>query len=764
MADDFDTSKWEIVPSPSGGGASAFDPAKWEVVKGPASTLPPVPSPGAVAEQAGNAVVNFLKPPDPRTHPVEFGLYGLQNAMPFLGAIPGLGGLAAEGLPGMLIRLGATTAVGTAAAGLSGRPMGSAAVESALVGAGGEAVPALGRKLSGLSAAEKAATSMAGEQIADITAQKAVENQLGMTAQQAQGLAKGGGAAQLAGGKRAYREGAEAAVREVGDKYEPIYGPLENQPVAADELLKVGSGSKAAKQWLVGKGVTPSPSVGKALSKMEAHAPPDPHTKQVNVLTGVGAKGGALQLTAEQFAALQKGHSPLPPPTIGQLRGHHQELMEEIGRPGITDIERRALRDADKPILETLRNVIPDEQRPLLDQINAEYAQVKSLFPRKDFTAIRKAGTLPQLGGIVFGKGNEAATSAALSHMNEPQKKMMRDAFAAWILGEGGKPTEILSKLAANKDTVTVLYPKSSFGNINTWREMMLAQKKWAGGPPSLPSQKEFTAGVTEQIKKLGLSPEALQAATEALKPNARGGRYEHYLTNPWIISGAIMGYGLYGRDPAVTVPIALGYLVSTAGFRAFANNPANLEMYRDFIMSPWTRKSGEAAGRLLVAAINDAHVGAGQPEKQLRAPMSDMSEGTDALDKSRAEAMAPTPSASKRAEKLHKELDKKKKPQDVHQDLNRGRLTSTEVDNSIKYASTKDSSKVVSQPIPLSEVIDALEQATPQELEMLLPLVQKRLQQELPQEKNMTRVANISRRFQAVQQKAQMPQQQEKA
>lgn len=123
---------------------------------------------------------------------------------------------------------------------------------------------------------------------------------------------------------------------------------------------------------------------------------------------------------------------------------------------------------------------------------------------------------------------------------------------------------------------------------------------------------------------------------------------------------------------------------------------------------------------------------------------------GMKALDRSRAEHMAPTPSASKRAEKVGEELRKGKMPE-VHHDLNRGRLSMDETDKLIKHASSTDPAAMV-QNLPLSELLDALEQADPHEREILLPMVLQRLKQELPQTQNKTLQANLSQRFQRIQ------------
>jgi len=153
-----------------------------------------------------------------------------------------------------------------------------------------------------------------------------------------------------------------------------------------------------------------------------------------------------------------------------------------------------------------------------------------------------------------------------------------------------------------------------------------------------------------------------------------------------------------------------------------------------------------EAATQNMISEMRAA-----QPEEHSPGP------GVKALDKSRAEAIAPTPSASKHAEKTAEKLTKGKQP-DVHKALNQGRLSMDETNKLVKHASATDPSSLVAD-VPLSEMLDALEKADPHERQVLIPLVIQRLKQELPQQQNKTLASNLSQRFQRIQQ---MPSQQE--
>ncbi len=134
------------------------------------------------------------------------------------------------------------------------------------------------------------------------------------------------------------------------------------------------------------------------------------------------------------------------------------------------------------------------------------------------------------------------------------------------------------------------------------------------------------------------------------------------------------------------------------------------------------------------------------------------MGPGMKALDTHRAESLAPTPSASDRAGKVTMDLRKGKTPE-VHRDLNRGRLSLDETNKLLKHSASTDQMAMI-EGIPLTEVMDSLEVASPEERQMLMPMVQQRLQKELPQEKNKTLQAKLSQRFQRLQQMANQPQQ----
>jgi hypothetical protein len=714
----------------------------------------PTMSPGQAAESVANKVIGAVAPHSP----AQAAIMALQGVLPFAGELaPALEGLSPElakgltyigqrGLGPLATRIGLTGAAGAAGGAIGPEGAKAGAIEGLETGAMGEVPAPLARVASGLKTAETAASGVMRESAADTASQKALENELGVKGLQARELAQptsvAPSAQQLARGKGTMADVRRQAIHEVGQKYEPIYGPIEKQAVPKDRLSEVASAARGANEWAAAKGARLSPSTQKLLAQLEGLSPADIAASA----GGRGKGGGAIPLTNEQIVAINaqlEDITGLGPQTVGKLRGALGQVVAEANRPTSSAFDRRALLDASKPMIEALNDAVPPEQRPLLQQINNEYAQVNRIFPFKDLKKIQSARTLPELGEVVFGKGNEAATSMAVSRMSPEQKDIMRQAFGSWILKDGEAPTVTLSKLAANKDAVAALYRDSAFGKIGAWRDMMIAQKKFQQGPPNLPSQKQFEQGLQDSIKASGLTPEAAQAATDALKSSVKGMPYIVRYGMTWGALGALGGYGALGHNPELVIPIAV-YGASHYGLRAILSNPTAAEGYRRFVMSGWTRKGGEAFGRLLVGGVNDALRGSPTPQHQATGAV-EAGPGIKALDKYRAEHLAPTASATDRAHAVARSLGRGRTP-DVHRDLSSTRLSADEVHRILRH-SRGDAASLVSG-MPLSEMLDAADVASADERRLLLPLMKQRLGRELPRLKNLTLQASLARRF----------------
>lgn len=124
---------------------------------------------------------------------------------------------------------------------------------------------------------------------------------------------------------------------------------------------------------------------------------------------------------------------------------------------------------------------------------------------------------------------------------------------------------------------------------------------------------------------------------------------------------------------------------------------------------------------------------------------------GVKSLEASRAEAIAPTPSAAKRATEVTKDLGKGKNPE-VHADLQRGRLSLDEVNKLVANGAKTDAMAMLDH-VPISEAMDAVEVANPEERKMLLPLIQQKMRDSFKgQNFNRTLASSLARRLQKLQ------------
>jgi hypothetical protein len=120
------------------------------------------------------------------------------------------------------------------------------------------------------------------------------------------------------------------------------------------------------------------------------------------------------------------------------------------------------------------------------------------------------------------------------------------------------------------------------------------------------------------------------------------------------------------------------------------------------------------------------------------------------ATEKSRAEAIAPVPSASKRAAELSKDIHRAVKPADVQNDLSRGRLSMDEVKKTLQHAGKGTSAML--DGIPITEAFDAVEMGTPEEKQTLVPLLQQRMRAEMAKQNgNRTMQAKLAMRMKAL-------------
>jgi hypothetical protein len=204
---------------------------------------------------------------------------------------------------------------------------------------------------------------------------------------------------------------------------------------------------------------------------------------------------------------------------------------------------------------------------------------------------------------------------------------------------------------------------------------------------------------------------------------------------------------GFMGAIGAASIP----FLIKHAFTSRFVQGLADPVVAREFMSAATSASRGlmrPLARSLLRGTTVSLADSFGKPD--FTPDDGDTKPHSEGLIQSRAEALAPTSSATKRAVQVTKALSRGRVP-NVHRDLNSGRLTSAEVGALLKDASSRDLASVV-HGFSISELLDDLEQAAPAERQILLPMVRQRLIAELPREKNRTLQANLSARFKRLQ------------
>ena len=158
---------------------------------------------------------------------------------------------------------------------------------------------------------------------------------------------------------------------------------------------------------------------------------------------------------------------------------------------------------------------------------------------------------------------------------------------------------------------------------------------------------------------------------------------------------------------------------------------------------SPAAASSPAAPGpmsRMTNFLAPDAEAAELPPSRQSQSAMK-------ALETSRSRAIAPIASAADAAHDVTQRVSKGQTP-DVTNELRRGNLSSDEIKRILQHTSDADVTSLVDN-VPLLDVMSAAEVATPQEKDMLIPLIRRRLQAELQQIPNKTLQMKLTQRFQ---------------
>jgi transglycosylase-like protein with SLT domain len=545
-------------------------------------------------------------------------------------AAKALEALEASGFKGSATRAAVTGAAGAATGGVPG------AVQGLATSAGGDVLSAAGGKAAGVPKIEGQQMAAAVPEAAEQAAQGAVERRLDMTTAQARELAAppvgpSTQASELAAAKVGVRTARTAARHEVGVLYDPIYQPINDLPVKPEAIDKIAAGARDQHAILLSRGnrelTKPTRDLLAEFGNLgdvdaggtgRTSSVISPEFQGKTPITAAPTLGNtASKMGPRSFVDTQTG--PEQVLTIRELRGRLQAIEKAGLRPGITEQERSALAQASIPIRQTLEDVVPDEQKPLLRSINDAYAQVSNAFPYQDLKPLRSASTLPELGKA-FSDLNPNATRMVLDRMTPEQKALMAKAYASHLLHEDTTKKDIFNTLAKSDPALLkqLGFP-DDFQKVGAWRDLVTSGRKIYDKPPDLMQSHEFIRGVRQGLRKQGVTPELMDQMTQAqIKGAAKGdGRMARMLQSGalWGSFMAAGGYAFGERRAAIAIPLLAGYYVRKAAL----NNPA----YRAFVMNGYTRAGGDAFARLagagLVEAVKQyaAETGMIRPDKQ---------------------------------------------------------------------------------------------------------------------------------------------------
>lgn len=531
--------------------------------------------------------------------------------------------LRAPGMSGALARTGLMAGAGALAGKATGEATG---LEGAAMGAGqglaAELPSGLARRATGLRVAEGAASNLAAQEGAEKGVEAAAGVGMGMSRGRAAELARPtnvgaeSGAMELSAGKKSLVEKREQALREAGEKYNPIFERINEMPVEATHLHDISKAATQAVDTAYSRNQRLSRSTHDILSELEMYHPGVKAKSGLEPLIETEPEmpgGGTFKISARPsttFVDVGGGGKPIKgftvrPRNVQEMRGMMTRIMTEANRATSTAADRSALFEASKPIRKFLDSVIPDEQKPLLAQINAQYAQVNKMFPFKDVRLLNSAATLPELGELAFGRIKPSATSMALARMNEPQKDLMRQAFASWMLHDNPSAPELLKRIEGQQANMAALGFPDGLNKVGDWYEAARAQRRFAHEPGST-EEKAFVDAFRRRMRDNGMTPQVGDVMDEALKKGASGNMpYLIRYASTWGALGALGGWGIFAHEPMAVVPLG-AYAASSLGLRAILRNPASATLYRQFITNGWTRAGGDAFARLMVAGAGN--------------------------------------------------------------------------------------------------------------------------------------------------------------
>ena len=301
--------------------------------------------------------------------------------------------------------------------------------------------------------------------------------------------------------------------------------------------------------------------------------------------------------------------------------------------------------------------------------------------------------------------------------------------------------------------------------------EAQAAQVAATQKTPEMAQREAIMNSQAPQAAKAGMAPPTNpdEAAVQAIQMGKTGksGGYGvmSRVARNWPLYAAVSAaYLAQSKSPSPYIggmAVLGGTMALTEGLRgmyykSLADNPEAASQLWQAITNPGTDSNFKfIMNTAAKGAVSDAaaHLNKAAGGVSLEGPPAPevpkgVGPAVSSLEKSRAEAIAPTPSASDRAHEVAEKLSKGKNPR-VSEDLDRGRLSLEEVNRLVKHAGKGDMTAMLDH-VPLSEAMDAAEVGTPDERKMLMPLIkQKMMQQFKGGNFNKTLAANLAKRYQ---------------
>jgi hypothetical protein len=581
-----------------------------------------------------------------------------------------------------------------------------------------------------------------------------------------------------------------------GDQYDKFWAPHLNKPV---NTAPMGAAAAEEGAYATAQGISFSAPINKLLSRA-TELGSEPALPDVPVMGGSlrdleKANPASARALAQRLGIVSQG----PAASVQQLRGIRTDAANLVAS-STSGRDKAAAQNVVEAVDKTLDSsgILNAKQQAQLQGLNNKWRSYKTLFDRSLLRKIGQSAEPTDVASEIFDDPKRA--KLILANSDKDQLSTLRRTYADWVNAAGSKVIK-----PQHAEALSKLFPGTKLANPQSWLSLDAKTAKFQDVVSSSPqirqrfmqeyqtqlhnvqtdSANQIVKAATKEAKGLGVygekligqmraAKDSLEAANIATKGmtgldtksalqaiqsgQMKGGGSLDFIKRRWPIYAAITaGAVASGGHASSYITAMTGLGVADAGisalrsryFKYLATNPEAAEGFWNAINNPGTPQGfSKLVNYAVKGAVADA--AAGVTRSASGTTLEPEQGHSDDLIRSKAETMAPTPSASDRAEKVTKDLYKGKKPPEVHHDLNRGRLSMEETDKILKDASSNNIKSMI-YGMPLSELLDDMEKASPQERELYMPLVLERLKQELPQQPNKTLQANLSQRYQKI-------------